>query len=164
DTDVKLLCGWRGPYLQLPVGGTKLLDGWGNAYTLRQSDGTTLAVAGLPVAYVESAGGPTSPYNAAMTQTIPFLAANSSGTVAGAITDSDPTTPGTETPIKVRLFGPGLGGQAAGVLGYVEAAAVPTSGYSFSFAGLPIGPKVLRAYSADGSRKSNILYIRVPPG
>src|SRR5262245_30778523 len=32
DPDVKLLAGWRGPYLQLPaqpVGTARLLDGWG---------------------------------------------------------------------------------------------------------------------------------------
>jgi len=31
-SDVRLPCGWRGPYLQLPVGAKRLTDGWGRAF------------------------------------------------------------------------------------------------------------------------------------
>jgi len=66
DTDVYLLCGWRGPYLQLPLGATQLTDGWGNPLTnppstvLPQSlllyDGLTPLTAGQPIYWIRSYG------------------------------------------------------------------------------------------------------------
>jgi type II secretory pathway pseudopilin PulG len=56
DTDVSILCGWRGPYLQLPLGSTQLTDGWGNALSLLQSDGATPITAGMSIPWVRSLG------------------------------------------------------------------------------------------------------------
>lgn len=36
---VELYCGWRGPYLQLPISQTVLLDGWGNPLELLDQNG-----------------------------------------------------------------------------------------------------------------------------
>ena len=40
DPNVLIPGGWRGPYVQLPLGATNLFDGWGNAYTSRMESGT----------------------------------------------------------------------------------------------------------------------------
>jgi type II secretory pathway pseudopilin PulG len=68
DTDVNLLCGWRGPYLQLPLGATQLTDGWGNPLSNPQSattqlpqslllyDGQTAAASGQPLYWIVSYG------------------------------------------------------------------------------------------------------------
>jgi hypothetical protein len=61
-----LLCGWRGPYLQLPIGTTQLNDGWGNplanpaSAALPQSlllyDGATPVTAGQQIFAIRSYG------------------------------------------------------------------------------------------------------------
>jgi len=38
DHDVWLAIGWRGPYLQLPVGGDSVRDGYGNALKIQRDD------------------------------------------------------------------------------------------------------------------------------
>lgn len=44
DTEVKVPCGWRGPYLRLPLGHDYLLDGWGNALGLLNPSGAAAAL------------------------------------------------------------------------------------------------------------------------
>ena len=57
DTDVSIPCGWRGPYLQLPLGTSQLHDGWGNPLSLLASDGETpITAAGTPIPWVRSLG------------------------------------------------------------------------------------------------------------
>jgi prepilin-type N-terminal cleavage/methylation domain-containing protein len=68
DTDVNLLCGWRGPYLQLQLGTSQLTDGWGNPLSNPQSmtvslpqslllyDGLTPVAAGQPIYWIASYG------------------------------------------------------------------------------------------------------------
>lgn len=55
DETIRLLCGWRGPYLRLPVGGAGLKDGWGNRLLLFNTDGNP-AAEGDEVAAVMSLG------------------------------------------------------------------------------------------------------------
>jgi prepilin-type N-terminal cleavage/methylation domain-containing protein len=40
DPEVKVPCGWRGPYVRLPLGHDYLLDGWGNSFVLLNTSGT----------------------------------------------------------------------------------------------------------------------------
>lgn len=178
DPDVKLLVGWRGPYLRLPpqpLGPQRLLDGWGNPYLLLQADGITPVGADQPVVQIASAGGPTAPYNVPLTLTTPFVPANWTGTITGAVVDSDPSTPATAEVI-VKLFQPDV--TQPGGMRELSATATAANGYTFTFPALvgavpnvTLGPKVLRAYHTyvDGGSqtvtvKSALLHLRVPPG
>jgi hypothetical protein len=54
-SDVRLACGWRGPYLQLPVGARDIRDGWGRAFESEQDNSMgLLRVSATPP--VESVG------------------------------------------------------------------------------------------------------------
>lgn len=71
DEDVLIPCGWRGPYLRLPFGRTRLLDAWGNAYEtpddahttarLRTADDDAITSAGTPVVIVRHLGADGAP-------------------------------------------------------------------------------------------------------
>lgn len=52
---VELYCGWRGPYLKLPIGHNQLLDGWGNAFDLLDQEGVPLS-RGAPIEIIRSLG------------------------------------------------------------------------------------------------------------
>jgi prepilin-type N-terminal cleavage/methylation domain-containing protein len=178
DPEVKLLAGWRGPYLRLPPqppGPQRLLDGWGNPYLLFQVDGVTPIGADQPIVFVTSAGGPAAPYNTPLALTTPFLLANWTGTVTGSIVDSDPNTPATGDVI-VKLFLPDVSHPSG--IRELSVTATATSGYAFTFPAavgavphVTIGPKVLRAYhtytNAGGQQvtvKSALFHLRIPPG
>jgi prepilin-type N-terminal cleavage/methylation domain-containing protein len=164
DPAVKLLVGWRGPYLQLPpqpVGSPhRLLDGWGNPYKLLQADGVTPVSMDQPVIHVRSGGGPVAPYDIELDMPTPFLPANYLGTISGSVVDSAPSTPSTQ-PVTVKLFTPDIT-QPNGIreLSVVTTDAV---GFHFEFVGVPIGPKALRAYQGT-TEKSDIHYVRLLPG
>jgi len=158
DADVRLLAGWRGPYLRLGVqlGSTRLLDGWGKPFDLLKAD-ATVAQPGDAVAAVRSNGGFASPYNAAMTTSAPWVVPTA--TITGSVQDTDVTTP-EKNDVTVRLFYPDLA-EASGVK---EATATATqgAGYTFSFVNVRAGTVALRAY--QDTRKSSVMYLRVPPG
>lgn len=165
DPDVKLLVGWRGPYLRLPpqlAGPPRLLDGWGNAFTLLRAD---LAPAGDndAVVHVRSNGGP-APYNAVTDMTQPFVPTALTGTVTGSVTDADPNTPGSND-VEVKLYAPDVS-QPGGVREFTTTATAAT-GYTFSFPNVTIGPKALRATQTIGMMpptKSGIAHFRMPAG
>ena len=66
DGEVLVPCGWRGPYLRIPFGKTRLLDGWGNGYEvpddahysvrLRATGNLPLTSLGTPIALVRHLG------------------------------------------------------------------------------------------------------------
>ncbi|MEL6713700.1 MAG: prepilin-type N-terminal cleavage/methylation domain-containing protein [Planctomycetota bacterium] len=56
DDRLELLCGWRGPYVRLPVGATQLRDGWGREYTLATDAGVPVVAAGVEVGGFVSGG------------------------------------------------------------------------------------------------------------
>lgn len=179
DADVKLLAGWRGPYLRLPpqpAGNVKMLDGWGNPFLLLRADQTPVAATD-PIVHVRSGGGPGSPYDQTLVLSQPFFPESHTGSVTGAVSDSDPVPPNPETDLNspyvvdVVLFVPDFA-QPDGV---DERHANPppsaANGYSFTFTDIPIGPKVLRAYQTytptGGNQtqiRSDIIHLRVPAG
>ena len=55
DSGVELYCGWRGPYVQLPIGQDTLLDGWGNEFEVLDRNGDIPKV-GKPFEIVRSLG------------------------------------------------------------------------------------------------------------
>lgn len=159
DPNVLLLVGWRGPYLRLPsqTAALSLRDGWGNPFNLLKSDLTTPVGPDEAIVYVTSQGGPASPYNIALTTTIPL--SNYLAVISGAVTDADPTTAGAAD-VTVRLFHADV--TSATGLAEKTVTAKQAEGYAFKFENVPMGPQVLRAY--QGTRKSDILHLRVPPG
>lgn len=166
DTDVSLLVGWRGPYLRLPSGATRLRDGWGNPFALFQPDVSTardtpVGAAGQNIASLASLGGAAPPYdaNSVLLATDAVRRGGWTGTVQGSIEDTAPTTAGTAD-ATVRLFLPDLT-QTSGI-GVRTATATQANGWRFSFTNVPIGPKAVRVY--QGAMKGPVIYLRVPPG
>ncbi|MEZ6094007.1 MAG: prepilin-type N-terminal cleavage/methylation domain-containing protein [Pirellulaceae bacterium] len=41
-SDVRIACGWRGPYVMLPIGAHELRDGWGNPFEVLLDDAGTM--------------------------------------------------------------------------------------------------------------------------
>ncbi|MEM6671918.1 MAG: prepilin-type N-terminal cleavage/methylation domain-containing protein [Planctomycetota bacterium] len=64
DDGVQLLCGWRGPYVRLPIGSDQLRDGWGGDFLVFDRAGALLSTPG-PIGAVASdgpgVGGPFDP-------------------------------------------------------------------------------------------------------
>jgi prepilin-type N-terminal cleavage/methylation domain-containing protein len=161
DTDVLVPCGWRGPYLQLPLGTTQLRDGWGNPLSLLQADGvTTITTAGTPIPWIRSLGsddatggtgyaadtdvivvGPgINRYQSALTVNVTFV------TQAGIQTTAP--SGGTVSGLTVTHFGP----NPANGLALSLPNTTPTSGtttFSFPRPGstdvITIGPRAVRA-------------------
>ena len=161
DPEVSLPCGWRGPYLELPVGASGLLDGWGRRYEVIALD--------VSLAQVPAADG----------DTIFGLRSLGSDGVSGFTADSPPLgedltvllldasdakwsaqlnisvherdefgeliAPQGNGDLIVRVYGAGPTGQVA----HVESSMLTgpfTTPPEITFEEIPIGPKVLRAY------------------
>lgn len=159
DTEVKLLSGWRGPYLRLAPGRVYVSDGWNQPFTIVPF--TSAPTNTSQVSQVISAGGP-EPYN--IQQSLPVTHSDSTwkGTVSGSVVDSVPTTPGMADVI-VQLFIPDAT-LTAGVR-VQHQTVTADGGYQFTFPDAPVGPKALRAYrDQTGTAKSGIYYFHNPPG
>jgi len=71
DGEVMVPCGWRGPYIRIPFGKARLLDGWGNAYEvpddanftarLRAAGNAPISGLGTPVAIIRNLGADGAP-------------------------------------------------------------------------------------------------------
>lgn len=171
DAQVRVEAGWRGPYLRLGVGATRLTDGWGNVLSLLHADGTTPAGVGEPVAIVRGLGLDNitggSDYNADVEVDFERTATDSATAIppryTGAVTghvyygisgDNPPVA--ANTLVVVRLYGPVQGRPAT----VAQFAAPPTGGvvtYTFDANAdgiddpLAIGPRELRAYLLSGT-------------
>ncbi len=179
DPEVFVPCGWRGPYLQLPVGGNELLDGWGNPFLVLTAPSGELAVVRSLGADGQAGQTPEDPYSdelqvAFMTDDPPLDRSRAiiRVTVWQRAEDGElevPTGAGSEH-LFVRLFSPlegGVGVEASEAIPLDPALAVPPA---VEFLEVPIGPHVLRAYvqqnAAPGStrlRNSLPLEIQVHP-
>ncbi|MEM8669111.1 MAG: hypothetical protein AAGG48_16430 [Planctomycetota bacterium] len=188
DTDVSLSCGWRGPYLDLPVGGTRLLDGYGRNMVLLSADAggvPKVAVEGEAVFGMTSLGsdGQTGIVNSELP-----LAEDTTEWLGGAgelldLFTSDVTVTVVEddgsgnrnSPIQagslfIRLYLPDgrIGEPTSGSLIFRQSTTFTTpNSITFEFEDVPIGPKVLRAYwvSNDSTEvNSNVLPITVQRG
>jgi prepilin-type N-terminal cleavage/methylation domain-containing protein len=150
DADIVIGCGWRGPYMQLPIGQTGLTDGWGEPFVMLpaangplasiQSYGSDKAVGGN-VADLYSGDIPIS--------ALTFSAADYSSTVAGKVfLNDDSTLPAPAATITLKLFMPD---PDSGLVKVLLPTTAPNSGnnFTFQFSGVPIGRRVIRA--TDGS-------------
>ncbi|MEM9826513.1 MAG: prepilin-type N-terminal cleavage/methylation domain-containing protein [Planctomycetota bacterium] len=163
DPEVVLSCGWRGPYVDLPIGSNGLRDGFGNNMILLADDGsggprvatdgdailgmTSLGSDGqigvgdgeLPLAEDTTLwlGGSASMYSADLSVRVV-----ENGGIGGLV---DPSQAGS---LMVRLYLPDSNGE----LGFQQSAMVSTpASTTFSFPDVPIGKKILRAYWVNGA-------------
>ena len=146
DSDLRMACGWRGPYVRRRIGTSDVRDGWGRDFDLLDDAGVAVDAATDSIGAVSFAGSGTGDVFDVVLDDALFV-----DTTAGV----DLTTGDVSVPFSfnvtagqyavVRLYGPS-DGQAA-VLGQVEI--LGTSGVqseTVSFSSIAVGPKLLRAY------------------
>lgn len=164
DPEVLVEGGWRGPYLRLGIGESRLRDGWGRAFDLLRPDGGP-AGAGEPVAAIRSRGSDgqvgiadgADEYAADLELALSRGSATVSGQVyqwdasAGALRDPD-------APVTVRLFLPDPAAPGGVSERSVTLTAAP---FRYVFADVPIGPRMIRAYGP--SRRSVPVRFAVTP-
>ena len=153
DAQVVLGCGWRGPYLQLPLGTTFLRDGWGNPLSLLQSDGVTAVASGSPIQWVRSLGADNAVGGVGYAADTDLVFV---GTQFGATVDRiDATVSGTvyvldsfgnqinpTGTVTVKFFDPN---PATGTIRETTLTVTPSPTATFTFS-TTIGPRVIRAY------------------
>ncbi len=174
DPEVVVPCGWRGPYLRLPVGAADTRDGWGRPFETDVDTATGEIVAVRSLGADGMAGSsPDDPYSGELEVAFAAVDADRSRTTVQVTVWQRGEDGGLEVPsgtgtLTVRLFGASEGG--VGVFPADEPAAgyplsaEPSSGpLAFYFDGVPIGPHVLRAYVEGTERRSRPLQVHVHP-
>ncbi|MEM8884620.1 MAG: prepilin-type N-terminal cleavage/methylation domain-containing protein [Planctomycetota bacterium] len=179
DNDLQMACGWRGPYVRLPIGSDELRDGWGRSFDLAASDGAAVAMAGDNIAAITTtAPGGGGPFDQPLTDVIfedtSATIDRTTGQVTLQLAFTLPTSPTGGSYAVVRLYGPVNGAAAVvaqssaslGVAGATQSVTV-----TFTPADIPIGPKLLRAYqwnsatapstAADLTARTKSLALRV---
>ncbi len=174
DDEVVVPCGWRGPYLRLPVGAADALDGWGRPFEADVDTSTSEIVAVRSLGADGLAGSsPDDPYSGELE--VAFVAGDADRyrtTVQVSVwqrgEDGGLEMPSGTGTLTVRLFGVAEGG--VGVFppdepesGYPLSAEPESAPPSFYFDNVPIGPHVLRAYVEGTDRKSAPLQVHVHP-
>lgn len=149
DPELRIACGWRGPYLRLGFGEPRLFDGWGRAFTCAKSDGTVVQpgdqITQLLTLGADNAIGGAN-YDADLrsaihaTNVTPVIGPRHTGAIPIRVT---PANTGTVTLI-VRLYGPTEDGapRTLGQRVFVAAAGAQTH----TFPDISIGRRVVRAY------------------
>lgn len=175
DPQVLVPGGWRGPYLQLPIGAATLRDGWGNPVTspfavspanpdttgyarLRALDGSAITTSGQEIRVVRHLGA-NGRQDADDTgydrdETLAFNDGQFRASLIGHVEVLDGNSPATADPsdiIKIRLFSPDPANPAQIVVASVS---VPFSTNPVTWqipagSGATIGPRVVRAYFND---------------
>ncbi|MEM6473215.1 MAG: prepilin-type N-terminal cleavage/methylation domain-containing protein [Planctomycetota bacterium] len=181
DPEVTLACGWRGPYLDLPIGGNRLLDGFGNEMLILTDDGSgnpVVAAAGDVIMGVTSLGSDGEigvvhgelPLAEDTTFWLGQSPASYRSTVEVRVWENDGVggrrVPSQSGDLMVRLY---LPDPATGDVGFQQSSLVSTpTSVAFQFPDVSIGRKVLRAYwiSSDGSSSvvSNVSPIAIQRG
>lgn len=178
DAEVLVETGWRGPYLRLGAGSASLRDGWGNPFLARTPAGAIAAV-GAPIAQVASQGADNAAggteYDADLDvrfEQVGVLPTRWTGNLVVEVVVFSASSPGPSTnpspadgAVEIKYFGPnGVGGVAELTSGPL----VPTglAPVTATFAGVPIGPRVVRAYQGTLPTvyKSLPIRVAVPPG
>lgn len=181
DSDVVLPCGWRGPYLRLPVGADLLSDGWGGRFELLDESGNPTA-AGEEVAMIRSLGAdaleaeePGEVYSRdteiAFTSAVAPVTNRYQTSISVTVWQRRSDDGGLEVPsgsgqLTVRLYGSEEGDIAATPVS-VPLQASDVEGRTpvqLLFDQVALGPHVIRAYEESGTqRKSPPLTIHVHP-
>lgn len=178
DSDLRMGIGWHGPYLQLPLGQTKLLDGWGNNYAISVGSASNgIPSSTTPMASIQSlgSGGVSSgsatsdPYAGYLPASpLQFLSTDYSTTVTCMVI---PSRSGP-TPAKAKLFQPGFDPNN-GSFGVQSLSVAPTASngeYIFSFGGnngnnVSPGARIIRIYSdVSATLPMATRYVTIPKG
>lgn len=159
DPEVLVPCGWRGPYVRLPIAHDQLLDGWGNPFALLNATGNAAAV-NQPVFGVRCLGADNlsggTQYD---TDFEVAFGGRVEMTVRGNVYVLDatgqPQNPPDPEQVTVRLFGPHP--TTGEVLETVAAKTTEAGVVSYNVT-TTVGPRFLRAYFGDPpTRKSRIV-------
>lgn len=148
DPEVRLPTGWRGPYMRLGFGTTKLVDGWGRPYALVGADDTAAPLA-MELRKIRSLGADAAVggtgYDADATlvieSTLPdALGARHLGTVPVRVLNA-----AIVTDVLVRLYAPVNGT----IVTFQQELTDSGDDGACVFTNVPIGPRVVRVYRAD---------------
>lgn len=158
DAEVRVLCGWRGPYLRLGFERSQLLDGWGRAFDCLRNDGTTAIGPSEQIDVVRSkgadgalgaaAGGPHDPD---IVLTLRGLGPPSSERHTGRVEVLVNLTAVPNSTLLARIYGP-----EDGVAGTIDQESALVTGTGRITVPLPllecsIGPRVLVVYHRSAS-------------
>ncbi|HBP23315.1 MAG TPA: hypothetical protein DEA08_36755 [Planctomycetes bacterium] len=177
DSEVELGTGWRGPYLRLAPGSSRLLDGWGRALNLLQADRVTLVTAGQPVEAIFSYGQnntrdltPPGTYDNDLGVDLRVTATPASNRVDSSVGGTVTLDPANGDTVIVVLYVPSAGVVTAINSGPIS---VSTSSTTFSSLACTIGARAIRAYQGNGltmatlgsaTNRSEVKRIVVLPG
>lgn len=168
DPDVQMGVGWRGPYLRLGLGRNDLRDAFGRDFDLFTSGGSLLGT-GTEVGILRTLGADGqidgTDYDADL---LLVLAAETAAVTAGLTDDEtdrsigdlvirvhretlgEPAQVGEGNRVLIRVYGP-----AEGVLSTLAVHTFTVGGspaiLQHVFTGLPLGPKIVRAYQTDAA-------------
>ncbi len=144
DPQVRLPCGWRGPYLQLGIGKSAWFDGWGAA-PLALDESGEFAQIGETVTRISSLGADGEDGGEGYDEDLALeLGSVGISRHLGAIPVRVVPDPNVGGQIVVRVFGPQNGKLVT--LQQQVAATAGGADAQFVFADIPIGPRVVRAY------------------
>jgi prepilin-type N-terminal cleavage/methylation domain-containing protein len=159
DPEVLVPYGWRGVYLQLPLGTDQLRDGWGNRFDLLRSDMTPVAD-GESIEVVRSRGADGVLGGDGYDRDLElFLAARFIVTVGGNVylldADGQRQNPPSANDVTVRLYGPNP------LSGELESSANVTrnndNGVCSYAASTTIGARFIRAYYGSSPTRASRL-------
>lgn len=153
DDDIRLACGWKGPYLRLGVGEDELFDGWGFPFALT-ADGIN-QIQSIRSRGADNIDGGGTPYDQDITLSLSLV------TVSGNIFDGDISTPLTDPGVTIQLFRPDPDGADPTVLAIVDDGEAPDIPQTFVFNNVPIG---LRAIRAKLGARVGTVFVYVPRG
>jgi prepilin-type N-terminal cleavage/methylation domain-containing protein len=175
DAQVMVPGGWRGPYLRLPTASSQLRDGWGNPFTLQFVGAPATAISAASLGADHTAGGTGYNLDTAIAITPDRYLAGVVGNVKWLnsslmppqLVNPDPAN-GT---VVVKIYGP----NPADPTGVGMLSPTPVTGMdgsvTFQQAGVPIGPRVVRAYQMTNpadpmtiTKRSQILRVMLRPG
>ncbi len=159
--DVNLSSGWKGPYFQLGIGSTSIIDGWGNSLAIQASGG------GIAVSSLGSDNDSVAPedgYRADLTVTIPQSECTGDLVFRLFEIDSfngsriDPTPTGTEQ-LGILFYGVNAAGGTTGAIQEQLLVVSNTGSFELRRSSVPQGLTAARAILWDDLDSDDLLDI-----
>ncbi|HYG73961.1 MAG TPA: prepilin-type N-terminal cleavage/methylation domain-containing protein [Planctomycetota bacterium] len=165
DAEVKVPCGWRGPYLRMPFGESVLNDGWGKPFDLRKANRTDPCLANDLIEIFRSLGSDntlttsaTNDYredlylNLKTDAVATYPSVSQSNRVQNTFTITVHKTTLGNAPtgsVELRMFGPNPDTGLVKAVSFTQAASGAPLVFTVTST---IGPRMFRAY--EGTSKS----------